>query len=208
MRITIVGTGSMARAIAARALAGGHHVTFVGTYLAKAEDLVDEFRDAGDTRASDTVEGDLVVLAVPYTQAPHALRQHAGELEGKVIVDPTNPVDVSIMEPIEVELGSAAMMLAAVAPVGVPIVKAFNTTFAGPLLAGHIAGQPLDVFIAADESSAKDLVSQLVADGGQRPIDAGELRRARELEAMGYLHMRIQASLGTFFDTTLKVVAP
>jgi predicted dinucleotide-binding enzyme len=208
MRITIVGTGNMARAISARALAGGHQVTFVGTYLAKAEGLVDELGAGDATTASETVDGEIVVLAVPYTQAPHVVRQHAEALPGKVLVDPTNAVDVATMEPIRIELGSSAAVIAAAAPEGVPVVKAFNTTLAGPLLAGQVAGVPLDVLIAGDDADAKARVAGLVADGGQRPLDVGELARARELEAVGYVHMRVQAPLGTYFDTSLKLLAP
>ena len=83
-------------------------------------------------------------------------------------------------------------MIADVAPDGVPVVKAFNTVFAGTLVAGSVAGQPLDVFIAGDDEEARALVARLVRDGGMRPIEAGALARARELEALGYLHMVVQ----------------
>jgi len=152
VRVTIVGTGNMARGVAARALAGSHHVTFVGTDIGKAEDLADELTGLGPVRASETAEGDLVVLAVPYTQAPHAVRQHAGELGGAVIVDATNPIDLSVLEPLDVSpFRSGAEVIADVAPEGVPVVKAFNTAFAGTLVAGAVAGHPLDIFIAGDD---------------------------------------------------------
>jgi predicted dinucleotide-binding enzyme len=77
MTITIVGTGNMARAIARRALAGGHRVRVVGTHLGKAEDLADEMAGEGDVTASETVEGDIVVLEVPYTQAPLVVRKQS-----------------------------------------------------------------------------------------------------------------------------------
>jgi predicted dinucleotide-binding enzyme len=54
-------------------------------------------------------------------------------------------------------------------------VKAFNTTFAGTLVEGEVAGQQLDVLIAGDDEQAKQKVSQLVAVGGLRPIDVGPL---------------------------------
>jgi predicted dinucleotide-binding enzyme len=87
------------------------------------------------------------------------------------------------------------------------VVKAFNTTFAGTLIDGQVAGQPLDVFLAGDDEEAKASVSKLVEDGGLRPIDAGPLRRARELEAAGLLHMSVQGTLGTGFGSALKIVA-
>ena len=209
MRVTIVGTGAMARGIATRALAGGHEVTFVGTALAKAEDLADELAGEGQVSAADEVGGDLVVLAVPYTEAPHVVRRHAAALEGAVIVDPTNPIDIAAFEPLRdgyVEpFGSGAAVIAAEAP-GVPLVKAFNTTFAGTLVAGEVGGRPLDVFLAGDDAEANAKVAELVRDGGLRPIDAGSLERARELEAAGFLHMAVQASLGTAFGSALSVL--
>jgi predicted dinucleotide-binding enzyme len=209
MRVTIVGTGAMARGIATRALAGGHEVSFVGTALAKAEDLADELAGEGRVSAADEVGGDLVVLAVPYTEAPHIVRRHATALAGAVIVDPTNPIDIAAFEPLRegyVEpFDSGAEVIAAEAP-GVPLVKAFNTTFAGTLVAGNVGGRPLDVFLAGDDAAAKAKVAELVRDGGLRPIDAGSLARARELEAAGFLHMAIQGSLGTAFGSALSVV--
>jgi predicted dinucleotide-binding enzyme len=210
VQVTIVGTGNMARAIATRALAGGHAVVLVGTALSKAEDLVDELRGEGSVSAADTVSGDMVVLAVPYTQAPHVVRQHADALDGMVVVDITNPVDLGALEPLDLgyvaPFNSAAQLIADAAPDGARVVKAFNTTFAGPLLAGHVADRPLDVFTAGDDDDAKALVARLARDGGLRPIDAGALVRARELEALGYLHMAIQPSLGTVFASAVAVL--
>ena len=208
MRITIIGTGNMARGIAARAVAGGHRVAFVGTDLGKAEELADELTGEGAVEATETVSGDLAVLATPYTEAPHALRQHAGELAGTVVVDITNPIDISVLEPLDVSpFRSGAEAIADVAPAGVPVVKAFNTAFAGTLLAGDVAGRPLDILMAGDDQQGKELVGRLVRDGGMRPIDAGGLARARELEALGLLHMVIQASLGTQFASAVKIVS-
>jgi predicted dinucleotide-binding enzyme len=207
MRVSILGTGTMARAIATRALAGGHSVTFTGTHIDKARDLADELTGLGDVEGAEEVGGDVVVLAVPFTQAPHALRQHAPELDGAVVVDVTNPVDVSVMRPLDTSpFDSGARLLAVEAPPGSPLVKAFNTTFAGPLLVGELDGRPLDVFLAGDDQAANDRVAELVRSTGLRPVDAGGLDRARELEAMGLLHMAIQGPLGTRFTSALEVL--
>jgi 8-hydroxy-5-deazaflavin:NADPH oxidoreductase len=161
----------------------------------------------GAVGSSEEVEGDVVVLAVPYTQAPHAVRQHADALDGRVVVDVTNPVDISVLEPLDTApFGSGAELIADVAPDGARVVKAFNTTFAGTLLAGAVDGRPLDVFLAGDDDDAKATVAALTRDGGLRPIDAGRLARARELEALGYLHMAVQPALGTAFGSAVAIV--
>jgi 8-hydroxy-5-deazaflavin:NADPH oxidoreductase len=207
MDITIIGTGNMARGIATRALAGGQSITLLGTETAKAQALADEL--SGDVRAGqvgDPLAGSVVVLAVWYAAVDDILGRYPDQLEGKVVVDITNPIDVDAFEPLELEAGSAAQEIAAKAP-GARVVKAFNTTFAGTLAEGRVAGQPLDVFIAGDDEDAKEIVSRIVTDAGLRPVDAGPLARAHELEALGFLHMALQQPLGTGFSSTVKVLS-
>jgi 8-hydroxy-5-deazaflavin:NADPH oxidoreductase len=208
MELTIIGTGNMGRAIATRALAGGHDVTLLGTESEKANQLADELGAAGSgsVRAGDSPTGDLVVLAVWYPTTLDAVREHSAQLDGKVVVDISNPIDVSQFEPLDLDSGSAAEELAKAAP-GVSVVKAFNTTFAPTLEAGEVAGESLDVFIAGDDAEAKAQVRELIESAGLRPIDAGPLRRARQLEALGYLHMTLQEGLGTGYSSTVKVLS-
>jgi 8-hydroxy-5-deazaflavin:NADPH oxidoreductase len=87
-------------------------------------------------------------------------------------------------------------------------VKAVNTTFAPTLVAGEVAGQQLDVLIAGDDQAAKQKVSQLVSDGGLRPIDVGPLARAQQLEQLGFLHISLQQPLGLGFGSAVKLVTP
>jgi predicted dinucleotide-binding enzyme len=185
-------------------------VTFIGTHIAKAQEIADEMFGEGSVQAAERITGDLVVLAVPYTEAPHVVREYADQLSGTVIIDPTNPVDLGAVEPLDRawlgEFASGGQLIEAGAPDDAAFVKAFNTNFAGPLLAGQVGGEPLDVFIAGDEQPAKAAVMRLASDGGLRGIDAGHLIRARELEAMALLHMEIQGPRGTGFASALKVI--
>jgi 8-hydroxy-5-deazaflavin:NADPH oxidoreductase len=207
MEITIIGTGNMARGIATRALAGGHAVTLLGTKPEKAQALAGELAgDVGTGVVGDPPSGDVIVLAVPYGAIDTVLGKYNGQLDGKVVIDISNPVDFSTFTPLTVESGSGSQELAQKAP-GAKVVKAFNTTFATTLTVGQVAGQTLDVLIASDDEGAKRTVSLLVADAGLRPLDAGPLARARELEALGYLHMALQPALGNSWASTVKVVA-
>jgi predicted dinucleotide-binding enzyme len=144
MRVTIIGTGNMGRAIGTRALAGGHQVSYVGTHLSKAQELADEMIGEGDVSASEGVDGDVVVLAVPYTEAPHVVREYSEQLGGRIVIDPTNPVDFSLVEPLDAAwiapFQSGGQLIAAETPDDAAFVKAFNTNFAGPLLAGQCSG--------------------------------------------------------------------
>ena len=207
MQITIIGTGNMARGIATRALAGGNAVTLLGTSADKAQALAGEL--SGDVRAGaigDPISGDVVVLAVWYQVLDDVLGRYGDQLDGKVVVDITNPVDLQTFQPLNLAAGSAAQEIAQKVP-GAKVAKAFNTTFAGTLVKGQAGGQPLDVFVASDDEDAKALLRRLAEDGGMRLVDAGSLAIARQLEGAGYVHMAIQGELGTSYGSALKVVS-
>ena len=208
MHITLIGTGNMARGLGSRVLAGGHALTVVGKDAQRAEAVAADLAGQGAVAtavASDPIEGDVVVLAVYYPDARHAVKQYADQLAGKVVVDITNPVNATFDGLVVPPDGSATNELAGLAP-DARFVKAFNTTFAGPLTQGEVDGQTLDVLIAGDDEDAKAQVAALARDGGLNPIDVGPQARARELEATGLLHMGVQNTLGTGFASALKIV--
>jgi 8-hydroxy-5-deazaflavin:NADPH oxidoreductase len=209
VNVTIIGTGNMARAIGRRLVAGGHQVSVLGKEVEAAEEAVTEIGADGSAKAGrsgDPIADDVVVLAVYYPDATAAVEQYGDQLAGKVVVDITNPVNETFDDLVTPPDSSAAQELAAKAG-GARVVKAFNTTFANTLNEGEVAGEPLDVFLAADDEDAKATVAGLAEDGGLRAVDAGPLRRARELEAAGLLHMSVQGTLGTGFGSALKIVS-
>jgi 8-hydroxy-5-deazaflavin:NADPH oxidoreductase len=206
VNVTIIGTGNMARGIGKRLLAGGHAVTVLGKDAEKAEAVVGDIGGGEAGRAGDAIGDEVVVLAVYYPDARAAVEQYGDGLSGTVVIDITNPVNETYDDLVTPPDSSAAQELAAIAP-GARFVKAFNTTFATTLQEGGVAGQPLDVLIAGDDDEAKSTVARLVEDGGMRPVDVGPLKRARELEAAGLLHIGVQGGLGTGFASALKILA-
>lgn len=211
MNITIIGTGNMARGIATRMLAGGNSVTLIGNEPGDAEQLAAELRETATGGATVTSTesklGDVVVLAVPYAATGSIVREYGNQLARKVIVDITNPVDFSTMDPAVPAGTSGAEEIAEIAPEGASVVKAFNTTFAGTLVEGEVDGQALDVLIAGDDPEAKATVAKLVEAGGLRAIDVGPLKRARQLEAVGLLHISLQSTLDTGFGSAVKIIS-
>ncbi len=209
--ITIIGSGNMARGIGTRAVAAGRSLQILSRDEAKATTLAAELGAGVTSGPADAVPaGNIVVLAVPYDAAREIVTLLGAALAGKTVIDITNPIDFSTFDSLVVAPGtSAAEELAALAAPGVTIVKAFNTTFAGPLAAETVAGEPLDVFIASDSDEAAAAVASFVQDAGLRPIVAGPLRRARELEGFQLLIMTLQANpaFATFnWNTSLKVL--
>lgn len=214
MNVTIIGAGNMGRGIGTRVVAGGHSVTFVDPNPEVAEKTAEDVRAAAKKGAKVTIGslgkaelGDVVVLAVWYGTNIEIAKQLGSKLAGKVVVDIANPLNSTYDGLATAPDSSSAEDVAKVIAAGAKVVKAFNTTFAGTLLAGQVAGQPLDVFIAGDDAEAKEKVVQLVKDGGLRPIDAGPLSRARQIEGMQLLHITLQSTLGTNWGSTIKILS-
>ena len=175
--LSIIGTGTMGQAIAAVAAKGGHTVQLLGS----------------NDQATD-VTGDLVVLAVPYPAVSTVIAERAAGLGGKVVVDITNPLNFETFDSLTVPAdGSAAEEIAAALPQS-RVLKAFNTNFASTLAAGTVGALTTTVSIAGDDADAKAALSEVITSAGLRAVDAGSLKRARELEALGFLQITLAAN--------------
>ncbi len=213
MNVTIIGAGNMGRGIGTRLVAGGHSVTFVDANPEVAEKTAADVKPSTKNGAKVSTAslgnaelGDVVVLAVWYGVNIDIAKQLGKKLAGKVVVDIANPLNSTFDGLATAPDSSSAEDLAKAIASGAKVVKAFNTTYAGTLLAGQVAGQPLDVFIAGDDADAKARVAQLVKDGGMRPVDTGPLSRARQIEGMQFLHIVAQNTLGTNWGSTIKIL--
>ena len=188
--VSIIGTGNMGSALSALVTKGGNTVETFNT--------------------SDTdkpVTGDVVILAVYYAAVRDVLAQRAEQLAGKVVVDITNPVNVETFDGLVVPAdGSAAAEIAAALP-SAKVLKAFNTTFAATLASGKVGSETTTVLIAGDDADAKALLAGIVTAGGLRAIDAGGLKRARELEAIGFLQIKLAAAEKVSWSGGFGIVA-
>jgi len=191
--ISIIGLGSMAGALAERALAGDNAVEFVGRDRVKAEMASAAFDGSTVGAAGSVPAGDIVILAVPYLSAVAVVRAYGDALRGKVIVDITNPITPDFTGFLVSERSSGAQQIASAAPAGAQVVKAFNTLPSEVLAAGSARGRPLDVLLAGDDAQAKARVSRLIESMGLRPMDAGPLAMARALENATLLHLGLVA---------------
>lgn len=210
--VTIIGAGNMSRGIATRLLAGKTDIQILAPNEEDATSLARELSTAGGSvtgaAAKEPPAGEVVVLAVPYDAALEIAETRADELAGKIVVDITNPVDWATFDRLVTPPDSSAAEEIAKRLTGASVVKAFNTTFAPTLVAGNVAGQPLDVLLAGDDDDTKGRVADLVEAGGLRAIDAGPLRRARQLEHLGFLHMALQDRLGSGYGSAIRIVTP
>jgi predicted dinucleotide-binding enzyme len=212
MKISIIGNGNMAKGLATRFLAGGHTVELHARDAAKGKALKDELTKNGtDTSSLTFVEtgspvGDVLVPAVHYgSEIEDVAKRYAKLAAGRIVVDITNPVDFETFELIPEPGVSGAEEIAKLFPDS-HVVKAFNTVFAATLPSGKVGGAELDVYIAGSAAIPKQTVSQLVKDGGMRPIDTGPLSNARHLEGLGLIHMTAQQQVNGNWSTALKIL--
>lgn len=175
---TIIGTGNMANAIGGVLADGGSNVSYISK----------------EQTGSAPLDGDVVVLAVPYPAVDTILNAYGSQLDGKVVVDITNPLNFETFDSLVVPIGSsAAAQIQAKLP-NSSVLKAFNTTFAGTLASKKVGDQATTVLIAGDDAAAKQVLAGAVSAGGIKAIDAGSLARAHELEAVGFLQLTLAVS--------------
>ena len=200
--ISIIGTGTMATAIAGRIARAGHTVEVVSRDPAKARALADKLGSGATTGTYGAAPaGDIVILAVPYSGAAAAVADFGDALDGKVIVDIANPVAPDLSGLVTPHDSSGAQETAKGLPAGAHVVKAFNTIF------GHVLakGGRLDAFIAADDAEAKARVSAFLESLGLRPLDVGGLHMAHTLEALGLMMIGLAKNGAGTWDFAMNV---
>jgi predicted dinucleotide-binding enzyme len=174
--VSIIGTGNMGQAIAGLVTKGGNTVETVNS-----------------SQSGTPVTGDVVVLAVPYASVADVLAQRGDQLAGKIVVDITNPIDFAGFDGLTVPADSSAAATIAAALPQSTVLKAFNTNFGGTLASGAVGAETTTVLIAGDDADAKALLTGIVSAAGLKAIDAGSLKRARELEALAFLQITLAA---------------
>jgi len=110
------------------------------------------------------------------------------------VVDITNPVNFDTFDSLLVPADTSATAEIAAALPGSRVLKAFSTTFAATLASGKVGDATTTVLIAGDDAEAKSVLAAVVSSGGLKALDAGGLKRARELEALAFLQITLAAA--------------
>lgn len=200
MNITLVGTGNMGSAFAQQLSQAGHQVRITGRDLDKARAVAAQHANVEAFAADQALgQNEVVIVATAYQDAVAAL-SGLGRLDGKVIIDITNPLTADYMGLTIGHSTSAAEEIAKALP-SVELVKGFNTLFAQVLASGpnFANGQQGSVFLASDSARAKQNAAALAESLGWQTVDAGGLVNARYLEALAGLNIYLGygAGLGT-----------
>jgi NADPH-dependent F420 reductase len=184
--IAVIGTGDVGSALGPEFAKQGHTIVYGSRNpeRAKVKELVTNTGDlaSATTPADAAAQADIVVLAVPGLLVEE-ITKGLGNLSGKIIIDPTNPLERRMNRLVHAVDTSNAEIIQEAAP-GAYVVKAFNTLNWRTMVDPASAGGPVSIPLVGDNGRAKDKVAELVSAMGLEPIDVGPLRDARWVEGM------------------------
>jgi 8-hydroxy-5-deazaflavin:NADPH oxidoreductase len=216
MRIGVLGTGTVGRAIGAKLIELGHEVA-MGSRSADNERLREWLTEAGEAASGGTFaeassNAGLVFNCTAGEASLDALRAAgADNLDGKVLIDVANPLDFSHGRPPTLSVcneDSLGERIQAAFP-GAKVVKALNTVNASVMIdPGRVPGEH-NVFVCGNDEEAKAQVTALLATFGWPPdaiLDLGDIAAARGAEMYLPLWLRLMGSLGTAeFNVQVRV---
>jgi predicted dinucleotide-binding enzyme len=214
MKIGILGTGDVGRALGTGFVKHGHEVK-IGSREAGNEKAETWRQKTGDKASTGTFAeaaafGDLVVVATLWTGTENALRLAGPEnFRGKTVIDTVNPLDFSTGTPRLAVSGSGSSSAGEEVQKWLPgahVVKAFNTVGNAHMVDPQFPGGPPDMFIAGNDAGAKETVTGILKDFGWGVIDLGGIESSRYLEplAMVWILHYVQTKNGNHAFKLLK----
>lgn len=205
MKIAILGTGDVGKALGKAFLALGHEVK-MGAREATNEKATTWAKEMGEKAScgafADAAQfGEIIVLAT-LGVANEAVLTACGfdNLANKLILDTTNPLDFSKGMPPTLAVSgndSGGEVVQRLAPKS-HVVKVFNTVGHAFMYKPDFAGGPPDMFICGNSDEAKKTVSQLLKDFGWGVIDVGGIECSKYLEAMCLVWVLSAIKTGTW----------
>lgn len=207
MKLAIIGTGSVGATLGKAWAAKGHEVVF-GARDTGADKVKQLLAEAGpNARAAAPKEAaagaDVIFLAVPWSAVNDAV-PGLGNLQGKILVDCTNPVAPGLTLAVG-HTTSGGEEVARLAP-GARVVKAFNTTGAENMVRPRFGEAAAANFLCGDDQDAKRVAGELSAELGWEPVDAGPLTQARLTEAVAMLWITLAYKQGLGRDFAFSLL--
>src|SRR5881398_3213235 len=191
MATAIVGVGNIGGALAQHLVQGGEPVVLAAKDETNAAALAQELGElarAGSVEEA-IAEAEAVVFAVGLDTIKELAAKDADLLEGKVVVDPSNPIGVDENGQMTRTLPddqSAGSVVAAMLPAGVHYVKAFGTLGADSLTsAANREPRRAVLFYATDDDAAAAAIGRLISAAGFDPLKVGGVADAGRIEVPG-----------------------
>ena len=193
-KVAVIGLGNIGNAVATNLVKGNRSVIVADRKMEKAKALAQKlgsFAQPMDIPAA-IKEADIIVLAIWFNAIKEVFNQYATELQGKIIVDPSNPIapdEKGGFKKIIGENESAGEILSSLLPKGAKLVKALGTLGVASLAsAAFQTPERAVLFYATDDTSINGQIEQLIRDNGFEPVHIGGLDQSIRIEVFGDLH--------------------
>ncbi|MBI4469934.1 MAG: NADPH-dependent F420 reductase [Acidobacteria bacterium] len=206
--IAILGAGQVGSALGRQWAGKGRRIIFGARdpQSAKVLALTDSIgpRSTAVTVREAVASAEMVLIATPWSKTREAL-DAAGDLDGKILMDATNPLAPDLSGLTVGHTSSAAEQIAHWAP-GSSVVKAFNCIGAKSMSEPRFGSMSASMFICGDAEEAKSRVARLTEEIGFEVIDAGPLSNARLLEPLAMLWIDLALKRGLGPDIGFKIL--
>ena len=193
LKVAVIGLGNIGKVVASNLVKGKRDVIIADKTFSKAEALATELGSLA--RPMEVVEAirqaDMVVLAVWFSTIKEFFETYAAELEGKIIIDPSNPIapdDKGGFKKIIGQYESSGEILSALLPKHAKLVKALGTLGADSLKKEAFADPRKVGFYATDDQRINPEIESLIRDNGFEPVRVGGIDKSIDIEVFGNLH--------------------
>lgn len=193
LKVAVIGLGNIGTVVATNLVKGNRSIIVADRSIEKATAFAQKAGSlAQPASIADAIKAaDIVVLAVWFDAIKELFKTYSLELQGKIIVDPSNPIapdDKGGFKKIIDKDQSAGEIFASLLPKDATLVKALGTLGAASL-AGAAFQQPANVlFYANDDISINADIEQLIRDNGFEPVRIGGIDQSIRIEVFGDLH--------------------
>lgn len=193
-KVAVIGLGNIGKTLAQNFVEGNRPVIIASRKLEDAKVLAKELGTlATATETAQAIkDADIIVLSVWFNTIQELFEQYGTELQGKIIIDPSNPIapdENGGFKKIISEKESAGQLNADLLPQGAKLVKALGTLGAASLAsAAHQSPEKSVLFYATDDITVDAEVEQLIQDNGFDAVKVGGLDQSIRIEVFGDLH--------------------
>jgi len=193
-KVAVIGLGNIGQAVAANLAKSKRTFIAADRNVAKAKELSEKWGPSAQPSdiATAVKEADILVLAIPFGEIGDFLKQNVSDLEGKIIVDPSNPIapdENGGFKKIIDDEKSAGQINASFLPKNAKLAKALGTLGAGSLTsAAYQKPDAATLFYATDDKTINAQIEELITDNGFAPVRVGELNQSIRIEVFGDLH--------------------
>lgn len=193
LKVAVIGLGNIGKAVASNLVKGNREVILASQKIEDANALASELGVLAKSADVKTAikEADIVIMSVWFSTIQELFKQYATELQGKIIIDPSNPIAPDGNGGFKKIIGadeSAGQILKGLVPSGVKLVKALGSLGAGSLVGAAFQNPAKVLFYASDDKSLNNAVETLIKDNGFEPVNIGGIDQSIKMEVFGELH--------------------